>query len=74
MFNKLMSDFKNEFVGKTKDEWKPISDSWYCGCITDEQLAAMRQRNEQAIEKCIEKMGTKWILHPVHKVFKNVSQ
>jgi len=62
-----MKQFENEFVGQVK-VWEPVNDSMYCGRISDAELEAMRERNEAAIQDCIEEMGTKWILHPTHKV------
>jgi hypothetical protein len=67
MLKQLMKRFEEEFVGQSK-VWNPVSDSMYYGRISDAELEAMRARNEKAIQECIEDMGEKWILHPVHKV------
>ena len=69
MFKKLQAAFEREFIGQPK-EWYPAKDTIYYGRMSDAEIEAMRQRNEEAIAKCIEDMGTKWILHPVHKVFR----
>jgi hypothetical protein len=68
-----MKRFEEEFVGQSK-VWNPVSDSMYYGRISDAELEAMRARNEKAIQECIEDMGEKWILHPVHKVSRNESK
>lgn len=73
MFKQLMKRFEEEFVGQSK-VWEPVSDSMYHGRITDLDLESMRYRNEQAIKECIEEMGEKWVLHPVHKVFRHESK
>ena len=73
MLKQLMQRFEEEFVGQSKI-WEPLSDSMYYGRISDAELEAMRARNEQAIKECIEDMGEKWILHPVHKVFRHESK
>ena len=73
MFNQMMKAFEREFIGQTK-EWHPVNDTVYYSRMTDADIEAMRARNEEAIKQCIEDMGTKWVLHPVHRVFKNVSQ
>jgi hypothetical protein len=73
MLKQLMKRFEEEFVGQSK-EWHPVSDSRYHGRITDAELEAMRDRNEKAIKECIDGMGEKWILHPVHKVFRHESK
>ena len=67
MFKKLMKRFEEEFVGQSK-VWEPVSDSIYYGRMSDAEIEGMRERNEKAIKECIESMGEKWILHPVHKV------
>ena len=73
MLNQLMKRFELEFIGQTK-EWYPVKDTVYYGRMSDKEIEDMRARNEAAIKQCIEDMGTKWVLHPVHRVFKNVSQ
>jgi hypothetical protein len=73
MLNKVIKAFEREFIGQPK-EWYPVKDTIYYGRMSDAEIEAMRQRNEEAIQKCIKDMGTKWLLHPVHKVFRNVSQ
>ena len=73
MLNQLMKAMEREFLGQ-KREWYPAKDTIYYQRMTDADIEAMRARNEAAIQKCIEDMGTKWVLHPVHRVFKNVSQ
>ena len=72
MFKKLMRSFEDQFVGQSK-VWEPVNDTIYYGRMSDAEIEAMRQRNEEAIKQCIEDMGSKWVLHPVHRVFKNVS-
>jgi hypothetical protein len=42
--------------------------------MSDAEIEAMRERNEEAIKKCIKEMGDKWVLHKSHQVKKNVSQ
>ena len=73
MLNKLMKRFELEFIGQPK-VWYPVKDTVYYGRMSDKEIEDMRARNEAAIKQCIEDMGTKWVLHPVHRVFKNVSQ
>lgn len=73
MLKQLMKRFEEEFVGQSK-VWNPVSDSMYYGRISDAELEAMRARNEKAIQECIEDMGEKWILHPVHKVVRHESK
>ena len=73
MFNKFIDSFNKEFVGKRKNDWHPIGDTMYYGCMTDEEIAGMKARNEKAIKDCIKKMGKKWVLHKSHRVQKNVS-
>ena len=68
MLNQMMQAFQREFIGKKSEDWQPAKDSIYYSCMTDEDIAAMRERNEAAIEKCIKKMGKKWVLHKSHKV------
>ena len=67
MLKKLLKRFEDEFVGQSR-VWEPVNDSIYCGRMSDAEIEGMRQRNEKAIKECIEKMGERWILHPVHKV------
>jgi hypothetical protein len=67
MFKKLMDSFEREFIGQSKI-WYPVSESIYHGRMSDAEIEAMRERNEQAIKKCIKDMGKKWLLHPSHKV------
>jgi hypothetical protein len=67
MLNKLLRRFEAEFIGQSR-EWQPVSDSIYHGRMSDAEIEAMRKRNEDAIQKRIEEMGEKWILHPSHKV------
>jgi len=67
MLKKLMQQFEAEFIGQSKI-WEPVSKSMYHGRISDAELEAMRKRNEEAIQACIEEMGEKWLLHPSHKV------
>ena len=69
MFKQLKEAFEREFIGQTKI-WYPAKDTIYYGRMSDKEIEDMRQRNEEAIAKCIKDMGTKWILHPVHKVFR----
>jgi hypothetical protein len=73
MFKKLIDSFNKEFIGKRKNDWHPIVDTMYYGCMTDEEIAGMKARNEKAIKDCIKKMGKKWVLHKSHQVQKNVS-
>jgi hypothetical protein len=68
MFKQLMDRFHLEFVGKQKNDWHPVQDTMYYGCMTDEEIAGMKARHEKAIKDCIKKMGKKWLLHPAHKV------
>ena len=67
MFNQMMKAFEREFIGQSK-EWHPVNDSVYCSRMSDADIEAMRARNEEAIKKCIKKMGKKWVLHSAHKV------
>ena len=67
MFKKLMQRFETEFIGKSK-VWQPVNNTIYYGRMSDSEIEGMRARNEAAIKQCIEDMGEKWILHPVHKV------
>lgn len=32
--------------------------------ITDEYIAALRQRNHERAQQCIKELGKKWLLHP----------
>ena len=73
MLKQLMKRFEEEFVGQSK-VWEPVSDSMYYGRISDAELEAMRERNDQAIQDCIDSMGEKWVLHPVHKVVRHESK
>jgi hypothetical protein len=73
MFNQMMQAFEREFIGQSKI-WHPVSESIYHGRMSDAEIEAMRERNEQAIKKCIKEMGDKWVLHKSHQVKKNVSQ
>ena len=67
MLNQMMKAFEREFIGQSK-EWHPVKDSVYYGRMTDADIEAMQARNEEAIKKCIEDMGDKWVLHKSHKV------
>lgn len=67
MLKNLFRRFEEEFVGQSK-VWKPVSESIYYGRMSDAEIEAMQRRNQAAIQKRIEEMGEKWILHPVHKV------
>jgi len=67
MFSKLWNSFEAEFIGQSK-EFHPAKNTMYYGRMTDAQLEAMRQRNEEAIQKRIEEMGSNWVLHPSHHV------
>jgi hypothetical protein len=67
MLKKLMQQFEAEFIGQSR-VWEPVSDSMYYGRMSDKEIEDMRQRNEDAIQKCIKEMGEKWIMHPVHQV------
>lgn len=67
MFNQMMKAFEREFIGQSK-EWHPVNDTVYYSRMTDADIEAMRARNEEAIAKCIKKMGKKWVLHKSHKV------
>jgi hypothetical protein len=67
MFSQMLKAFEREFIGQSK-EWHPVSDSIYHGRMSDAEIEAMRERNEQAIKKCIKDMSKKWLLHPSHKV------
>jgi hypothetical protein len=68
-----MKRFEQEFIGQSK-VWNPVSDSIYYGRMSDAEIEGMRERSEKAIKQCIEDMGEKWILHPVHKVFRHESK
>ena len=68
-----MKRFEEEFIGQSK-VWEPVSDSIYYGRMSDAEIEGMRSRNEQAIKECIEEMGEKWVLHPVHKVVRHESK
>jgi hypothetical protein len=67
MFKKLMDSFEKEFIGQSRI-WYPVNESIYCGRMSDAEIEAMRDRNEQAIKKCINEMGDKWVLHKSHQV------
>jgi hypothetical protein len=67
MFNQMMKAFEREFIGQSKI-WHPVSDSIYHGRMSDAEIEAMRERNEEAIKKCIKEMGSKWVLHKSHSV------
>ena len=73
MLKQLMKRFEEEFVGQSK-VWNPVSDSIYYGRMSDAEIEGMRERSEKAIKDCIENMGEKWILHPVHKVYRHESK
>jgi hypothetical protein len=73
MFNQMMKAFEREFIGQSK-VWEPVSDSIYHGRMSDAEIEAMRERNEQAIKKCIQEMGEKWVLHKSHQVQRHVSE
>ena len=72
MFNKLKAAFEREFIGQSK-EWYPVKDTIYYGRMSDAEIEAMRERNEQAIQECIAAMGDKWVLHKSHEVKRYVS-
>ena len=36
------------------------------------EMAELRARNEERLKAAKEQLGTKWILHPVHKVQKKL--
>jgi hypothetical protein len=38
--------------------------------ITDEQILALRERNEIRLKEAKEKLGDKWLLHPSKQVVK----
>lgn len=38
--------------------------------ITDEQILALRERNEMRLKEAKEKLGDKWLLHPSKQVTK----
>ena len=67
MLKNLFRRFEEEFVGQSK-VWEPVNDSIYYGRMSDAEIEAMQRRNQAAIQKRIEEMGEKWILHPAHKV------
>lgn len=67
MLNQMMKAFEREFIGQSK-EWHPVNDTVYYSRMTDADIEAMRARNEEAIAKCIQEMGKKWVLHSSHKV------
>ena len=73
MLKQLMRRFEEEFVGQSKI-WEPVNDSMYCGRISDVELEAMRKRNEAAIQKRIEDLGSKWVLDPDNQVFRHESK
>ena len=73
MFKQLMKRFEEEFVGQSK-VWEPACDSMYYGRISDAELEAMRERNEAAIQKSIEELGSNWVLHPDNQVFRHESK
>ena len=73
MFKKLKDAFEREFLGQPK-VWYPVKDTIYYGRMSDKEVEDMRSRNEKAISDCIKKMGNKWILHPAHKVSRNVGK
>lgn len=39
---------------------------------TDEQILALRERNEIRLKEAKEKLGDKWLLHPSKQVIKRV--
>lgn len=67
MLEKMMKAFEREFIGQSR-EWYPAKDTIYYQRMSDADIEAMRARNEEAIQKCIKKMGKKWVLHKSHKV------
>lgn len=38
--------------------------------ITDDEILALRERNEQRLKEAKEKLGDKWLLHPSKQVTK----
>ena len=73
MLKGLKDAFEREFLGQPK-VWYPVKDTIYYGRMSDKEVEDMQARNEKAIADCIKKMGKKWILHPSHKVTRNVSK
>jgi hypothetical protein len=73
MLKQLMKRFEEEFVGQSK-VWEPVKDSIYYGRMSDAEIEAMRDRNEQAIQDCIDSMGSKWVLHPDNQVVRHESK
>jgi hypothetical protein len=73
MLKQLMDRFEKEFIGQQK-EWYPVKDTIYYGRMSDAEIEAMRDRNEQAIQDCIDSMGAKWVLHPDNKVVRHESK
>lgn len=67
MLNKLFRAFEKEFIGEPK-VWEPVNDSVYCGRMSDKEIEEMQARNQLAIQKRIEELGNRWILHPDNKV------
>jgi hypothetical protein len=67
MLNNLFRALEREFIGNYKD-LRPVKDTFYYGKISDAEVEAMRMRNEEAIQKRIEELGTKWLLHPQNKI------
>lgn len=67
MFNKMIKALERELIGQPK-EWYPVKDTVYYQRMSDKDIEDMQMRNEEAIKKCIKKMGKKWVLHSSHKV------
>jgi len=67
MLNKLMEQFKNEFVKESK-VYNPVKDTVYYGRMSDKEIEEMQARNDRAIKQKIRELGNRWILHPDNKV------
>ena len=67
LFNKTLKSFKTEFIGEDVI-LNPAKDSIYYGRMSDKEIEEMQARNQLAIQKRIEELGNRWILHPDNKV------
>ena len=65
MLKKLFRAFEREFIGQSK-VYHPVKDTIYYGRMSDAEIEAMQMRNQEAIQKRIEELGTKWLLHPAN--------
>jgi len=57
-----VKDFMADF------DLSPISDDPLHGPITPSLIEYIQQRNEEKLQASIERLGTKWLLHPANKI------